>query len=87
MADNELLKLVQSKAKTWLNSDIDSGSKQEIENLIKRVKDYEIELNAMKKAIEGLEEVTPAAQKTLDKKETYYKNLLSELEKTGYEEG
>jgi phosphoglucomutase len=34
MADNELLKLVQSKADAWLKSDIDSVSKQEIENLI-----------------------------------------------------
>ncbi|NOQ27697.1 MAG: phospho-sugar mutase [Bacteroidales bacterium] len=34
MADNELLKLVQSKADAWLKSDIDSVSKQELENLI-----------------------------------------------------
>lgn len=34
MADNKLLKLVQSKADAWLKSDIDSDSKQEIENLI-----------------------------------------------------
>ena len=58
----------------------------EIKILIKRVKDYEIELIAMRKAIEGLEETCPAAQKTLDKKEVYYKKLLSELEATGYEE-
>ena len=34
MADKDLLKLVQTKAKAWLESDIDSTSKQEIKNLI-----------------------------------------------------
>ena len=34
MADKELLNLVQSKAKAWLNSNIDSESKKDIENLI-----------------------------------------------------
>ncbi|MDA3953872.1 MAG: phospho-sugar mutase [Bacteroidales bacterium] len=34
MTDTELLKLVRSKANTWLKSDIDSDSKQQIENLI-----------------------------------------------------
>ncbi|MBU8893426.1 MAG: phospho-sugar mutase [Bacteroidales bacterium] len=34
MADNELLKKVQSKANIWLNSDIDEKSKKEIENLL-----------------------------------------------------
>ena len=34
MADKELLNLVQAKAKAWLNSNIDSESKKDIENLI-----------------------------------------------------
>lgn len=34
MASNELLHIVQSKAKTWLESNIDSNSKNEIEDLI-----------------------------------------------------
>ncbi len=34
MADKKLLNLVQSKAKTWLESNIDSESKKDIENLI-----------------------------------------------------
>lgn len=34
MADKELLNLVQSKAKAWLESNIDSESKKDIENLI-----------------------------------------------------
>ncbi len=35
MVDKELLNLVQSKAKVWLNSNIDAESKKDIENLIK----------------------------------------------------
>ncbi len=34
MADKKFLNLVQSKAKAWLNSNIDSESKKDIENLI-----------------------------------------------------
>lgn len=43
MADQDLLQLVQNKAKSWLESDINETSKQEIENLLKNNEEELIE--------------------------------------------